>query len=66
MVLGYILYETVDLGISLVKLTYKGVNGMYGMYKWWTSAPSASNSTNTRTTPTLTNSVSTQTSIANI
>ena len=32
MVLGYILYETVDLGISAIKLTY---NGMRATYYWW-------------------------------
>ena len=34
MVLGYILYETVDLGISAVKLTYRGVRASY---YWWYS-----------------------------
>lgn len=32
MVLGYLLYETVDLGISAVKLTYRGVRASY---YWW-------------------------------
>jgi len=32
MVLGYILYETVDLGISAIKLTYRGVRASY---YWW-------------------------------
>ena len=34
MVLGYILYETVDLGISAIKLTYRGVRASY---YWWYS-----------------------------
>ena len=32
MVLGFILYETVDLGVSAIKLTY---NGMRATYYWW-------------------------------
>ena len=32
MVLGVILYETVDLGISAVKLTYRGLRASY---YWW-------------------------------
>ena len=32
MVLGYILYETVDLGISAIKLTYRGLRASY---YWW-------------------------------
>jgi len=32
MVLGAILYETVDLGISAVKLTYRGLRASY---YWW-------------------------------
>ena len=32
MVLGYLLYETVDLGINVVKITY---NGARGIYYWW-------------------------------
>jgi hypothetical protein len=32
MVLGFILYETVDLGISVIKLTYRGVRASY---YWW-------------------------------
>ncbi len=32
MVLGYLLYEAVDLGINVVKITY---NGARGVYYWW-------------------------------
>ena len=32
MVLGYILYETVDLGVTAVKLTYRGLRASY---YWW-------------------------------
>jgi hypothetical protein len=32
MVLGYLLYEAVDLGVNVVKLTY---NGVRGTYYWW-------------------------------
>ena len=32
MVLGYLLYEAVDLGIHAIKLTY---NGVRGTYYWW-------------------------------
>jgi len=32
MVLGYLLYETVDLGVNVVKITY---NGVRGFYYWW-------------------------------
>tara|TARA_Y100001933_G_C18879395_1_gene513382 strand:+ start:612 stop:869 length:258 start_codon:yes stop_codon:yes gene_type:complete len=32
MVLGYLLYETVDLGVHAIKLTY---NGVRGIYYWW-------------------------------
>jgi|MDTG01.2.fsa_nt_gb hypothetical protein len=32
MVLGVILYETVDLGISAIKLTYRGLRASY---YWW-------------------------------
>ena len=32
MVLGYLLYEAVDLGVNVVKLTY---NGARGVYYWW-------------------------------
>jgi hypothetical protein len=32
MVLGYLLYETVDLGVNAIKLTY---NGVRGVYYWW-------------------------------
>ena len=32
MVLGFILYETVDLGVNVVKITY---NGARGIYYWW-------------------------------
>ena len=32
MVLGVILYETVDLGLSVIKLTYRGVRATY---YWW-------------------------------
>ena len=32
MVLGYLLYEAVDLGINVLKLTY---NGVRGTYYWW-------------------------------
>ena len=30
--LGFILYETVDLGVNMLKLTYKGARGAY---YWW-------------------------------
>jgi hypothetical protein len=30
--LGFILYETVDLGVNMLKLTYKGTRGAY---YWW-------------------------------
>ena len=32
MVLGYLLYEVVDLGVNAVKITY---NGARGIYYWW-------------------------------
>ena len=32
MVLGVIVYETVDLGISAIKLTYRGLRASY---YWW-------------------------------
>ena len=32
MVLGYLLYEVVDLGVNAVKITY---NGARGFYYWW-------------------------------
>lgn len=32
MVLGFLLYETIDLGVNIIKLTY---NGMRGTYYWW-------------------------------
>ena len=32
MVLGYLLYEAVDLGVNVVKITY---NGARGIYYWW-------------------------------
>ena len=32
MVLGYLLYEAVDLGVNVVKLTYSGARGVY---YWW-------------------------------
>jgi hypothetical protein len=32
MVLGVILYETVDLGITAIKLTYRGLRASY---YWW-------------------------------
>jgi len=32
MVLGYLLYEAVDLGVNVVKITY---NGARGVYHWW-------------------------------
>jgi len=32
MVLGYLLYEAVDLGVNVVKLSY---NGARGIYYWW-------------------------------
>jgi hypothetical protein len=35
MVLGYLLYEAVDLGINVVKITY---NGARGVYYWWYDA----------------------------
>jgi hypothetical protein len=35
MVLGYLLYEAVDLGVNVVKITY---NGARGVYYWWYEA----------------------------
>jgi hypothetical protein len=35
MVLGYLLYEAVDLGVNIVKITY---NGARGAYYWWYDA----------------------------
>ncbi|MHA2341023.1 MAG: hypothetical protein ACXADW_04065 [Candidatus Hodarchaeales archaeon] len=32
MVLGFLLYEAVDLGVNVAKLTY---NGARGVYYWW-------------------------------
>jgi len=32
MVLGYLLYEVVDLGVAVVKLTYDGTRALY---YWW-------------------------------
>jgi hypothetical protein len=32
MVLGYLLYEAVDLGVNVLKITY---NGARGTYYWW-------------------------------
>lgn len=32
MVLGYLLYEFVDLGVNVVKISY---NGARGAYYWW-------------------------------
>ena len=32
MVLGFLLYETVDLGVNVVKLTYNGARGIYYWY----------------------------------
>ena len=32
MVLGYLLYEAVDLGVNVVKISY---NGARGIYYWW-------------------------------
>jgi len=32
MVLGYLLYETVDLSVNVIKLGY---NGIRGVYYWW-------------------------------
>ena len=32
MVLGFILYETVDLGVNVVKIGY---NSVRGIYYWW-------------------------------
>ena len=32
MVLGYLLYEAVDLGVNVVKITY---NRARGVYYWW-------------------------------
>jgi hypothetical protein len=32
MVLGFLLYETIDLGVNVIKLTY---NGIRGTYYWW-------------------------------
>jgi len=32
MVLGYLLYEAVDLGVNVVKISY---NGARGVYYWW-------------------------------
>ena len=32
MVLGIILYETADLAVNIIKLSY---NGVTGVYNWW-------------------------------
>lgn len=32
MVLGYLLYEAVDLSVNVVKISY---NGIRGIYYWW-------------------------------
>ena len=32
MVLGLILYETADLAVNIIKLSY---NGVTGIYNWW-------------------------------
>ena len=32
MVLGYLLYEAVDLSVNVIKL---GFNGIRGVYYWW-------------------------------
>ena len=32
MVLGLILYETADLAVNIIKLSY---NGVTGVYNWW-------------------------------
>jgi hypothetical protein len=32
MVLGFLLYETVDLGVNLIRVTY---NGARATYYWW-------------------------------
>ena len=32
MVLGFLLYETIDLGVNVIKLTY---NGIRVTYYWW-------------------------------
>ena len=32
MVLGFLLYETVDLGVNVVKIGY---NSVRGVYYWW-------------------------------
>ena len=32
MVLGYLLYEAVDLGVNVVKLGYNGLRGIYYWY----------------------------------
>jgi len=32
MVLGYLLYEAVDLSVNVIKLGY---NGIRGVYYWW-------------------------------
>ena len=34
MVLGYLLYEVVDLGVNVLKITY---NGTKSAYYWWYS-----------------------------
>jgi len=32
MVLGYLLYEAVDVGVNVVKLSYNGIRGIYYWY----------------------------------
>ena len=32
MVLGYLLYDAVDLGVNVIKLTYNGARGVYYWY----------------------------------
>ena len=32
MVFGYLLYEAVDLGVNIVKISYNGIRGVYYWY----------------------------------
>ena len=32
MVFGYLLYEAVDLGVNIVKISYNGIRGIYYWY----------------------------------
>uniref|UniRef100_A0A6C0C5Z3 Uncharacterized protein n=1 Tax=viral metagenome TaxID=1070528 RepID=A0A6C0C5Z3_9ZZZZ len=56
MVLGYLLYEVVDLGVNVVKITY---NGVCGAYYWWysTDSPEVNHEVNHEVIAILTNRI---------